>query len=1126
MPPKGTRSKAGPSSQPLPEKPTRASGRKRRHSDASNVSDGPSSSQSMVSAANKRQKKGRGKPKKLASTEPETIVEEEEEVVEQDELQADLTAHHRATLQQEDDAIMEDEVDATEVRSKHVRFGNGEELDEEEEVSTATNITPHPRKTLVTMKTKRRATMSPAGGSKRQRTISRASLPAVFTQDDGEGTRLTQTFQFAPLSAVLDERIRRRLRRNRLSEEQNEIEDLAKRDRRTTAELELLKQEAYDRNQQIEELVFQLEAQRQNVINLSDDDEEHEKVRELEAEVAELKRELAAHISNHRLEDHVEIEPDNNMMVLDTHEDVEYPQLTQKTTDKYETGGDVSVITTTKTAGSRKSLSQATAAWESEREDYRSAIAVFSQEVNEAKAALEILRIELNGLGFGVADGQDGYLVILQSIRESFARIRDFMDDELPETVPDNATSSDLVEILVGNCRDVIQQLRAKQEDLSNKDTIIADLGNQVNGLIEHLAEAKIRRDTLEEQWRKLDVDNESKERSIDELEEELITANARVEELEDELAVKRQEASTLGNDHQQAIRSIEKLTISLENYRTEESRLQDLITRMEQEHRETVAKMAKEREETVDELEAKLDAEMDLRNKAEVLIKERQTEITRLEILVEQTATERDELQITLDSVKAERDLELEARETAEAELEQKDVTIEDLETRVTRLEEELQSLNTTLEQLRQINESERTQREAAEEELDDRNIQLEESKEKLVSMGKEANELRFKLHTAQQQHNDRVKELEAAASERDEQYQVDIAEEVARRETADELAQERSLQIADLQTKLEELELQMRNALAERDARIAELENESAEKSEEIEGLKLDLTSAENDLDVERTRFLDLKEESGASIRALQDTIAQHEASIQQLQEQEITLTDLHNSEVDDRNTQIADLHAQVEELTAVKTKLEKEKSGLERRVESEAEALLLLQNEKEDEIEHLNNLLREKQEKIVVVEQKAVEADRRWQEVLDAKDEELENMRIEAEEQTTTTTTATDQLKNLLAEYKAYIVRSSDTIRSLQTQYANALAAAEEEGNAQIADGDAVFAELNAIDVEGLLGKTVTTKKTVVTQSSAGASSSSTSGARRGRGRKSKRGMDSGIGMDGEDETELAA
>ncbi|KAF2771027.1 hypothetical protein EJ03DRAFT_325826 [Teratosphaeria nubilosa] len=1125
MPPKGTRSKAGLSSQPLPEKPTRASGRKRRHSDASNASERPSSSQSTASAANKRQKKGRGRPKKLASTEPGTIVEEEE--VEQDELQADLTAHHRATLQQEDDAIMEDEVDVTEVRSKHVRFGNGEEVDEEEEVSTATNITPHPRKTLATMKIKRRATMSPAAGSKRQRTISRASLPAVFTQDDGEGTPLTQTFQFAPLSAVLDERIRRRLRRNRLSEEQNEIEDLAKRDRRTIAELEQLKQEAYDRNQQIEELVFQLEAQRQNAINLSDDDEEHEKVRELEAEVAELKRDLAAHISNHRLEDHIEIEPDNNMMVLDTHEDVEYPQLPQKTTDKYETGGgDVSVITTTKTTGSRKSLSQATAAWESEREDYRSAIAVFSQEVNEAKAALEILRIELNGLGFGVADGQDGYLVILQSIRESFAQIRDFLDDELPETVPDNATSSDLVEILVSNCRDVIQQLRAHQEDLSNKDTIIADLGNQVNGLIEHLAEAKIRRDTLEEQWRKLDVDNESKDRSIDELEEELITANARVEELEEELASKKQEASTLGNDHQQAIRSIEKLTISLENYRTEESRLQDLITRMEQEHRETVAKMAKEREETVDELEAKLDAEANLRNKAENLIEERQTEVTRLEILVEQTATERDGLQNTLDAVKAERDLESEARESAEAELEQKDVTIEDLETRVTRLEEELQSLNTTLEQLREINESERTQREAAEEELDDRNVQLEESKEKLVGMGKEANELRLKLHNAQQQHNERVKELEAAASERDEQYQVDIAEEVARRENADELAQERSLQIAELQTKLDDVELQMRDALAERDARIAELENESAEQSEEIEGLKLDLTSAENDLDAERTRFLDLKEESEASIRALQDTIAQHETSIQQLQEQEITLTDRHNSEIDDRNTQIADLHAQVEELTTIKTKLEKEKSGLERRVESEAEALLLLQNEKEDEIEHLNNLLREKQEKIVVVEQKAVEADRRWQEVLDAKDEELENMRIEAEEQTTTTTTATDQLKNLLTEYKAYIVRSSSTIRSLQRQYANALAVAEEEGNAQIADGDAVFAELNAIDVEGLLGKTVTTKKKVVTQSSAGASSSSSSGAKKGRGRKSKRGMDSGIGMDGEEEAELAA
>lgn len=1055
-------------------------------------------------------------------------------IVEDQEQEDELNAHHQQAMQLGGDATtertVEDSIEVSQPRSKHVHFGS----DAAGNTATATNITPHPRKMTV----KRRLTLSP-GVSTTKRThtsIGRTSLPPSLSQNDStDPTAIIQELQFAPLRAVLDERVRRRLRRSHLSEEQNEIEDHVKRDSRTQQELEELREEAVEKERRINDLALDLETQRQFAIDVSDDTDA-EKVQDLERELTTLRNELSAHLTTHGLDGDVAM-PDDDMLVLNSQEHIAYPELPETesslptfraiTNGEKQTSGETKAsireLSQSTTLRSSLGLSQLTASWEDERRKFEDAIMALHGEANDARARLQILEIELQGLGFGGKDVQSK--VILSSIRESFESIRESLETSLPDTIPEGASTQDIIEILIANLKEFADRLRSQDQELHEKGTLIADLGNQIQGLLDHLTEAEIRKTTLSEQWRNLDIDNEAKAREIEDLEEELQAAQNERDSLREQLDDKIEEARALSTDHGASVKSLEKLTISLEDYRTEETRLTTLITRMEEDHRVVIANMNKEREETVQDLEERLETEVQLRDSAEKLAVDRQTIITRLEITVEEITTERDTLREDLETAKTDRDAVQQERDTAEADLEEKEVVIGDLETRVDKLEEELTLLNAQLDELRRLSESERHQREAAENDLDDRNVEIDQLNTKLHDQGKEANELRLKLFEVQQQNAQKVKDLEEQASERDEQYQTDIAAEVTRRQAGDELAQERADTIVELESRIEEIEIQMRDDLADRDERIAALEDKLAERKEEIEGLRMDLRSAESTLDVERTQYEDRVEELNISILALQETITQHEVTIQRMETDTLNTADLHNSEIEDRNAEVADLHAETTKLRTTVSDLQHDKAGLERRVEQEAEQMLELQNDKEDEIDTLKATITDKQTKILVVEEKAIEADKRWQEVLDARDEEIVTLK-------TTTTTQEDSIATITTQYQAaelkfreHVERTALVIANLRAAIRTAKNVADDEGEMIVAEGNAVLEEIEAMDIVGQLQVTRTSSSKTVTQAKSSAHAShSSSSAKKGRGRKAKRVIDSGIGLGGEVEEEM--
>nr|POF15425.1 hypothetical protein CFP56_71921 [Quercus suber] len=848
----------------------------------------------------------------------------------------------------------------------------------------------------------------------------------------------------------------------------------------------------------------------------------------------------------------VEFDMDDDMLVLEKEPEIAFAQ--QLTTPQrshfsirsllgWSTNGRAETpVTDTKafvrevaTTSERVSLgASAQFEWDMERRKLQDAIVALSRDANEAKTKLQVLEMELQGLGFG-GEGTDCHIII-ESIREAFMRVRTSLEEQLVDTVPEDASYQDVLEIVIANVHEFAKRLRTQSAEIEQKTELIADLSTQIQGLINRLADAKIRDAELDEVNRELDQDLDTRNITIVDLEEQITVLTEERDGLRNELSMKQEEAENLGEDHADALKSVEKLQTSLEHYRTEERKLTVMITTIEKNHNELVASMNKEREETVRTLEDRLDDEMTLRSEFEQESSTRQTTITRLEIEISTLEQQYEDLQTQLNTIKAQHDGERTLRVTAENGLQEKTEETQDLEERVDQLEEQLAAVNGQLTELRSTSEAQRKQLEITETDLDDRNVEIEEINEKLQIQGKAANELRGKLFEVQQQHQKEVKELNKLMSDRDEEFQSDMTQEVARREDADALVQERTATIVTLETQLEEVEIEMQGLLKERDARIVFLEGEVKEKISTIDVLRKDIRSHETLLAAQKSQYKKDKEELEASVILLQRTIITHETTIQQLEQSELNNTSLHDSEMEDRNTIIAELHANITSIKLQITELEAEKAGLERRVEQEAEQMLELQNEKFDEIEALKATILDKQQKIQVVETKAIEADRRWEEVLTARDSEIEELRMEMSTTTTTTSEAMTMMQGafstLLHKFKEHIRRSANVNAELRAKINAVRDIAEIEEDALLGEGEAVIEEVEAMDVIGKMqafksvSTTTTTSASAQRSSHAHSSSQASamhSSAKKGRGRK-KRLQDSGISMEAEEESAL--
>ena len=861
---------------------------------------------------------------------------------------------------------------STQPRPKHVHFDTTSSAvlpdgrsDTRLEKTTATHITPHLRK----MGIKRRVSSSPSvclsSLAKRIKiNPHRTSLPTTRSEIDEENVYIREEQRFAPLREVLKDHVNRR------------TEQRAAREAR----------------------IYELELESETETQL----ENFERVQEIEEELEALRQEQTPSLS--RVGQESVGMPDEDMMVLNGRDALVSPRLLASDDDLWIDQIDSEDFAREEFDNSSPVQSETQhSAWNTERRNFEDAVLALSQESNDAKAKLEILEAELQALGFS-EQGTTSAMAFL-SIRESFDRARESLRSVLQDFVSDDVSNRDVLEILTANGEDLAERLQIQDKELLNKNSLVADLGSQVHGLLDHLAEAEIRKQTLERRRHQLDENNEAKDRDIEQLRRNLGYEKTSNNVYRLELEEKTTETEELQVENAELGKNIERLTRSLQRYRDEEARLTELITRMEDDQKLTVSKLGREREETIQDLQDRHDEETRRWEEVGELCDSRQTTIAYLEMRVEKLETEKDALCQYVGETLQKRDEDRGNLIAPDYDSQGDCQDSESLEDRINELEDLREHLHDTVQRLREMYGDEPTQREDAETNLKNVNLDFSRVCNMLQEVTGDTTELRREL---------------AEARNPDKQHLIHGSG---------------------------ELDVEMRAAITKRDDRINELETCIIRGGDQLDNLQKDLIEAE-DLD--------------------DDSICRAPLYHTHMRRRERTVRTDEVTEDTDQEA-VHDLQSSIEG---------------------------------EDEVQSLKAAMHNKQAQIRIIEQKAREADRRWEEVLNARDEEVSNLQTSNRQQEREIGLLTAQVEAIKSSFHDYVDRSLGRMSNFQKALADTQAVAEAERSDAEEDSVRVLEEIE------------TPRQSIQFQQMT--SEDKSSGRRR-------RPVDSGIGLDMEGEME---
>jgi hypothetical protein len=364
--------------------------------------------------------------------------------------------------------------------------------------NTSTHLTPHTRKTAG-----RRQTISPSkfDALSTPQPKSRLSLPATLSPFP---TSSPVSKLFRPLSQVLSERVKSRLRRSRLSEEIREQRDGAE----THHELIQLRQEIGEIEDTIRTRLHQLDVERQ-----LGEDADDQKMEDIELELAQLNEHLAEKQAQEAAlpdldTDNIDV-INEDMMVFDSSQSISYPHLPASSTvvrTVQRTTNDINL------ADAQTQIALPESTQEDERRAFKEAIQYWTEEASTAKSTLQILTIELQSLGFPGEDSQ----AILSSIRDSFTLVRERLESAVPGLVPSNISDADLVELVIQHLETLASKVTEQEIFIADNDQLRQELVNEIDGLVERLSQAEIRKRTLEIGFNELDAQSQKDEQLID----------------------------------------------------------------------------------------------------------------------------------------------------------------------------------------------------------------------------------------------------------------------------------------------------------------------------------------------------------------------------------------------------------------------------------------------------------------------------------------------------------------------------------------------------------------------------------------------------------------------------------
>jgi chromosome segregation ATPase len=837
----------------------------------------------------------------------------------------------------------------------------------------------------------------------------RMSMPPLIDVEAAEQVGENEV-QFAPLSAKLDGRARRRLRRSHISEEVNTIEEHQREDRKIREKYVELQRKVQEKDNVIKELEYKLEAHRMGTIQM-----EESRAQELEAELDQAKvaidelrksdtytggpREPSAFESNFDGADEdddfqgFDDEPMATQEVL-VEDSLSLPngEYASRALALSSQVSVQSLTTITQTShdvlagASQESLPDKISEQAVQR--YDGEIDRLIRQIGEKTGALRVMAIELQNLNVVPAGASSD--AIIAELRRSFESAREQVENLMPNYTV-GLTNSEflhkLPEWLEGNIAELRQKVIVAEKYYQKSRM----LQTQYESVLNLLSRSDTYNSALEEQNDFLEAGNAEKAQIIAELEERVAALNENADA--QDVLVKDQTIEIHGLKDQAADQDlqIDRLRESIESYRTEVGNLTSTVTQLEEEHRATILSMEQAHDDAIQVLESKLEEEIAGREVAEEDAIQKADYIEELEARIAGIKQDFNVMNEQLTQLTQRLEEEKALREDVDAQLaEQTDLTY-DRANVIENLKEEIDDLKAQRDTLRENLESERAQRAVTEAALDEANQQISELESSIHSTGIQANELRSKLFEVQQQKDQIIADLEADAAERDAEQQALLATEIAVREAEEEKVATLKAEVAQLDNSLATVEDDLTRMRLARD----ELEKDRDERVAILSGQEADL----------RQKYAALENSSQSTITTLQANITdltnQINALIAENAEKDKTIIKLENS---------------LEQSTVDNEKLQAANESLSQRVEKEAMDLLMIDDAHQTERAALKDVIDAQNLTIAGLENTATQRATEHATLLAEKTLELEQMHMVGEARLEAVAALTAQIEEL--------------------------------------------------------------------------------------------------------------
>lgn len=852
----------------------------------------------------------------------------------------------------------------------------------------------------------------------------RMSMPAQLHVERVDEEIGGTQFQYAPLTAVLDSRTRRRLRRSHLSQEVNDIEDHQKKDKSVLLEL---RRQLKAQDAKIKDLEFRLEAGRLGDIDMTDDHAEAlEQELELAREEIDALRASSLYNGSERgmsafdgAADMSEDEGDRLLLVnpeelhLERDIDVVYtpngkyasrvqelssqmtfeslPELSQLTHDTLMEDDDAIVPD--------KIQDQAVERYERELQHYIRILA-------ESQGALRVLTLELQNLHFLEAGRSSNDIIV--ELRHGFDTLRLEVDKFFPGSTA-NLTNQQLLHKIPELFGGIFFELKEKLTLISTSQKTEILLRRQYEGVLDLLGESEERVQALEQKSYSLDKSNEEKQRTIIDLEEQVTTLTEVTNNQEAEITNKNAQINGLQDEVGDKDTAIARLREAIETYRKDLDTVTHTATTFEAEHHETIARMEQEHGEQVRALQADLDAEQDAREAAEGDAQQKGEIIDDLEGRIERMDAEVDAITLEMTQLRARLAEQTAAREDVEGQRDEQAEMAYEYSVKIENLEETITDLKAQLQESQANLGTERGQREQTEAALDEANEKIEDLNGRIHDAGIQANELRSKLFQLQQEKENTIVQLKGEAQAREDELSDQLDTETRLRDTAEKTVLKLTKQIEKLEGTLATLNIDLHNMTEARQQLEEDREQQASNLNQQLADLKAKYLALETSTE---SIIISLQ----ANITDLNNQVHRQQDEIKRLTEEAAEKALLYEQNTDALKSEIVDLKEDLADQRAENEKSRKEITSLSQRVESEANELLNMMNSHSEEVDSLKTVISTHEATIRNLQASASQRTTEYEEELVERTREIEEMQMMGTARAETITVLQSQIEDL--------------------------------------------------------------------------------------------------------------